>query len=62
MRGDFSSSSSSCEHEEDFDGGASGALAYLMMVMMRCYDYWRGLLRDDAQSAAAESEWSSAGL
>lgn len=34
-----------------------------MMMMMRCYDYWRGLLRDDAQSAAAaESEWSSAGL
>lgn len=36
-----------------------------MMMMMRCYDYWRGLLRDDAQSAAAaaaEREWSSAGL
>lgn len=33
----------------------------MMMMMMRCYDYWRGLLRDDAQSAA-ESEWSSAGL
>lgn len=33
-----------------------------MMMMMRCYDYWRGLLRDDAQSAAAESEWGSAGL
>lgn len=37
----------------------------VMMMMMRCYDYWRGLLRDDAQSAAAaaaEREWSSAGL
>lgn len=34
----------------------------MMMMMMRCYDYWRGLLRDDAQSTAAEREWSSAGL
>lgn len=32
------------------------------MMMRWCYDYWRGLLRDDAQSAAAEREWSSAGL